>query len=199
MSNETWRPCVGYEGLYEVSNMGEVRSLKRKVQYKAYGKDMVRTQKGRILSQINKDGYRQVSLWKDGKNKIWRVHRLVALAFIPNPNNKPFINHLDEVRDNNCVENLEWCTPAENLSYGTARERGRETQIRGWRERKYHTSLSERCRPFGKYSKSGELLAIFMSANDAERSMGKSSSCIWKCLHGYLRTAYGYKWEFINY
>lgn len=198
MAKEIWKPVVGYEGMYEVSNKGRVRSLERKVPYKAHGKDLIRTQYSRMLALCNKDGYKQVSLWKDGKEKRWRVHRLVAFAFIPNPENKPFINHLDETRDNNCVENLEWCTAAENLAYGTARERGRQTQIRGWAEGKYHTKISDRSRRFGKYTKDGELLETFMSTRAAERSLGKSSSNIWKCLNGYALTAYGYKWEYIG-
>ena len=117
---ETWKPITGYEGLYEVSNLGNVASLN----YKGKG---VR----RVLKQSkNTHGYPQVVLKPRGeKCKCFMTHRLVAKGFIPNPNNLPFVNHEDETRDNNNVDNLEWCTRRYNNTYGTARERMRAKQI----------------------------------------------------------------------
>ena len=200
MDNEEWRPVVGYEGLYEVSNKGRVRSLERKVPYVSNGLYRERTQPARMMRLQDKQGYKQVGLWKDGKGKTQKVHRLVAMAFIPNPDpeRKQDINHLDEVHGNNCVENLEWCTREENLAYGTARERGRQTQIQGWADGKYHNQLNHKCKRFGKYSLDDELLETFMSTREAERSLGKSSTSIWKCLNGFGRTAYGYKWKYLD-
>lgn len=99
-----WKPVVGYEGLYIVSSIGHVKSLFR---YK------------RILKyNINKRGYASVELFKNGESKRLLVHRLVAQAFIPNPDNLPQINHLDENPLNNAVSNLEWCTAKYNDNYG---------------------------------------------------------------------------------
>ena len=110
--NEIWKPIEGYEGLYEVSNLGRVKSLKR-----------LHT-KERILSQfLNHRGYARVNLWKENKSRKYSVHRLVAEAFIPNPDSKPQVNHIDENKTNNSVENLEWCTQLENHNHGTVNER----------------------------------------------------------------------------
>lgn len=103
-TNETFLSIPGYEGLYEVSNLGNVKSLRR----------------GIILKPGKRNGgYKIVNLRKDNKDHWLAVHRLVAIAFIPNPLNLPFVNHKDENPCNNCVENLEWCTSQYNNTYGT--------------------------------------------------------------------------------
>lgn len=122
-AEEIWRDIEGYECLYQVSNLGRIRSLDRYVD--RYTNHLIKVfRKGRLLeSHLDKDGYLLVTLCKNNKVKLCRVHRLVAEAFIPNPNNYPIINHKDEIKDNNCVENLEWCTHKYNLCYGTRLER----------------------------------------------------------------------------
>lgn len=113
--DEIWKPVVGYEGLYEVSNLGRVRSIRR----------------NKILNlKKERDGYIRISLCSNGVEKMYQVHRLVAKAFIPNPDNLPQINHKDEVKSNNVVDNLEWCTVAYNNSYGTRLQRVRETGLK---------------------------------------------------------------------
>lgn len=112
-----WVPVLGFNGLYEVSSLGRVRN-----------------QKGEIMKQgikrTNGTCYKSVRLWKDGKYHTKYIHRLVAEAFIPNPDNLPFVNHKDEDGTNNFIDNLEWCTREYNVSYGTAKER-RAKKIRG--------------------------------------------------------------------
>lgn len=103
---EIWKPVKGWEGRYEVSNLGRVKS--------AQGKN-----KGKILSQNSQQGYMQVFLSQKGIGRNHLVHRLVAEAFIPNPLNLPQVNHKDETRSNNKVDNLEWCTQIYNVNYGT--------------------------------------------------------------------------------
>ena len=106
-----WKPIENYNSLYEVNEKGEIRSL-----YHWNGHKYEKRKKPYILKQSNTTtGYKKVELAKDGKKKSLRVHRLVAIAFIPNPMNKPYINHIDGNRINNCVENLEWCTQHENV------------------------------------------------------------------------------------
>ena len=112
---EEWRDIKGYENLYQVSNKGRVKSL---------GNGKSNYSKERLLkTRKNKRGYIQVNFSKDGKIKMFYVHRLVAETFIPNPNNYPVINHRDETPCNNCVENLEWCTQKYNVNYGTGKFR----------------------------------------------------------------------------
>ena len=125
--SEEWRPIEGYEGLYEVSSYGRVRSLDRYVKtcYEAY-----KLHKGKILSPAkDKNGYLKVHLCCNGKHNIIRVHRLVCKAFIPNPDNLPEVNHKDEDKTNNSVDNLEWCDRSYNISYGTRTERQKKTNI----------------------------------------------------------------------
>ena len=128
MTEEIWRPVVGYEGLYEVSNTGRVRSLDRyvKCDYERY-----RLHKGKILSPgKDKDGYLFVVLSCNGKHKTITVHRMVAEAFIPNPYNLPQVNHRNEDKTNNRVDNLEWCNAKYNSNYGSRKDRIRDTAIK---------------------------------------------------------------------
>lgn len=113
------KPVVGYENLYYVTTDGHIISTKK-----------FKKEKIILLEQtINSSGYLSVSLYKNNKTKTHRVHRLVAQAFIPNPENKPQINHKNENKLDNCVENLEWCTLEYNINYGTRNERARSTRI----------------------------------------------------------------------
>ena len=122
--DEIWKPIEGYEGYYEVSNLGRVRSLERFIQRK--GTHGGQTVHGKIKSQeTNNKGYLMVNLMKNNRTRVVTVHRLVATAFVENPSPKEFVfvNHKDENTLNNRAENLEWCTPKYNSNYGTNIER----------------------------------------------------------------------------
>ena len=124
MTEEIWRPVVGYEGLYEVSSYGRVRSLDK---YDSRN----RFRKGRILTLYTETGgYLRAHLSSNGKAKHHSVHRLVAEAFIPNPDNLPEINHIDEDKINNRADNLEFCNRKYNVNYGTRTDRMRDTKIK---------------------------------------------------------------------
>lgn len=116
---ELWLPIKNYEGLYEVSNKGNVRSVARYESFIRLGNETRRLKAGRILTPINRDEYLGVCLSKGKSRKCYLIHRLVADAFIPNPNGYPQINHKDENKFNNIVENLEWCTAKYNDNYGS--------------------------------------------------------------------------------
>ena len=110
--NEIWKDASGYEGLYQVSNRGRVRSIERR-------SFIGRKCGGRMMKPgYNSRGYLVVSLHKNGKKKTKSVHRIVAETFLPNPNGLPQVNHRDEIKGNNNVENLEWCDAKYNINYG---------------------------------------------------------------------------------
>lgn len=118
--SEIWKSVEGYEGLYEVSNCGKVRSLSRRA-----GKVDI---KGRILKPfLSRNGYLCVCLSKEGTTKTVGIHRIVATAFVPNPNGKETVNHINEDKNDNRADNLEWLTLQENIHYGTRAVRQRQS------------------------------------------------------------------------
>jgi hypothetical protein len=126
-NNEIWKDIAGYEKMYQVSNLGRIRSLPRRDKRNRFWN-------GNILkSQVNKYGYLSVKLTKDGKSKRYMVHRLVATAFLPNQNHCKEINHKDENKQNNSVDNLEWCTRSYNVTYGSLNEDFRKRRVSGER------------------------------------------------------------------
>lgn len=169
---EEWRPVVGYEGKYEVSNLGNVDAL-----------DFHRQGIRMALKKIKlNDGYIRVTLYKNGKPKHHAVHRLVASAFISNPNNYPCINHKDENKQNNYVENLEWCTILYNNNFGTAPQR-----------------ISEKNSfPVIQMSMNDEIIAEYKSVKEAANETGASASSISAACRGELRKTFGYKWRYAD-
>ena len=190
---EIWKDCKGYEGKYQVSNYGRVWSIVRQ-QYKSQRED--------------KDGYLIVTLVaKNGKIKKERVHRLVALVFIENPNNYPQVNHKDENKGNNCVENLEWVTAKQNCNYGTRNERVAE-KIKGENHYLYGKHLSEehRAHVIASSTKSEEVCQInietntivntFKSMREAERQTGVKHQHIWRVCNHKRKSAGGFIWRY---
>lgn len=119
---EIWKDIVGYESLYQVSNFGKIRSLRKRS--RRFGPNALMLKPSR-----NGDGYLQVKLSGKGLIETARVHRIVAMAFIPNPENLPEINHIDENKENNRVSNLEWCTRSYNNNYGSRKDKCRRSRI----------------------------------------------------------------------
>lgn len=174
---EEWKDIKGYEGLYQVSNQGRVKSLEKTYNV-GYGGE--KHQKERILipTEVG-NGYLHVTLCKNGGKKYKRVHRLVAEAFIPNPNKYDVVNHKDENQKNNNVDNLEWCTQAYNNAYGSRTKRMAETQSK----RVY------------QYTIDGELVKIWNSTNECGRN-GYCQGWVAACCRGERKTHKGYKWSY---
>ena len=188
---EIWKDIEGYEGYFQVSDSGNVRSLDRIIVDCNGVSKRIRGFAKKIT--INADGYRVVTLSKNGKDKVFFVHRLVAFAFIPNPNGYEFINHKDENKSNNNISNLEWCTCAYNNRYGTAPERTR-MKIK---------ELGQMC-PVIQFSTEGVKLNEYESLSEASRKTGIILQNIWSAINGGEMsggkwvnrfTAGGYKWE----
>ena len=128
--NEVWKDVPGYEGYYQVSNLGRVKSLQTR-KYSHIKKCPIVVIREMILKPYpNTKQYLLVDLIKDGTRNTQKVHRLVAKAFIPNENKYPQVNHKDENKQNNCVENLEWCTNQYNSTYGTGKSRMAQKQMK---------------------------------------------------------------------
>lgn len=186
---EIWKDIDGYVGLYQVSNLGNVKSLN----YRRTGRERPLTFK------VNSNDYLSAELYKNGNRKFHLVHRLVADAFIPDKTNFKYvdeedrlkyvdnldklkINHKDENPENNCVNNLEWCTQYYNLMYGTHNERvGR--------------SLSKKVY---QYDLDGNFIREWVSASEVERQLGYAQSNINACCLGKRKTAYGYIWRYAD-
>lgn len=143
---EKWRDIEGYEGLYQVSDKGRVKSLPKMVSYPIGNKEFTKVPRGELIMSLSTTsrGYKQVGLHKDGKSKRVGVHRLVAKAFIPNPDDLPQVNHKDENPSNNDASNLEWCSAKYNANYGTARERIKATKAKNKRKRELEQAKNVR-------------------------------------------------------
>lgn len=195
---EIWKPIKGFEGHYEVSNYGRIRSLDY---YSVMRDGRRKTVKGRIMSQIpDRYGYPCVNLYDENhKMKHLTVHRLVAIAFIPNPNNLPVINHKDEDKTNNCVENLEWCTVKYNVNYGTGLKRGVETRMNDPEYKEFlHKFGERRQRKIVQKTLDGDIVKIWdsmtLAASSLRISMGQICCC---CKHRkYYSSAGGFLWEY---
>ena len=176
MENEEWRDVVGYEGRYQVSSMGRVKSLERA---DSWG----RTVKERILKpNVVGRGYLRVVLYAGGKTRMFYVHRLVCTAFHENPGNKPQVNHLNEDKTDNRACNLEWSTRRENINHGSRNER----------------SAKALSKSVGQYTLDGELVKIWPSATEAQRQAGFSCGHISEVANGNRKTAHGYCWEYVE-
>lgn len=172
----TWKDVNGYEGLYLVSSEGDILSLPRTVKTRnASGCITIHRKAKRIKPRLRGRGdlmYQAVTLSKDGKSKTYSLHRIVALAFIPNPENYDEINHKDENPLNNRVDNLEWCTRQYNIDY----------------------SKSKRVAQY----LNGEKIAEYKSISYASELTGIKRTSINNALGGWSRTAGGYEWRYVE-
>ena len=168
LPNEIWKDIPGYKGFYQASNLGRIKRM-------AAGKI-----REHILKQFRVGEYMSVGPSVNNARTQRRVHRLVAMAFIPNPNRFPCINHKDENPSNNNVSNLEWCDSKYNNNYGTARDRRSRT----------------RGKVVVQYDIEGNEISRYWSAREAARQIGKSQAAISRCCLGKYKSAYGYIWKY---
>lgn len=170
---EEWRDVIGYEGLYQVSSFGRVRGVDR-ITPKGH------KWKGKILSPKDHNGYKSVTLSKNGRKKFYFVHRLVADAFIPNKLNYPIINHKDENPSNNCPDNLEWCTYKYNTNYGTCIDK----------------VIDKQGNIVVMMDMNGNEIKEFRSVNEASRNTNSKASVISYCCRGLVYSSNGYRFKY---
>ena len=208
---ELWKWIPGYEGYYMASTHGRVKSVDRYVGYKKSGQ---RLMKGKILKQnTDKVGYKIVQLNKNGKGKLFKVHRLVAQVFLENSSNLPQVNHKDENKQNNNVDNLEWISPKDNMNYGTRNERISKTKkgrqfteehrknisknnAKYWKGKKGKDSAYSK--PVLMFTKNDEFIKRFDCVADANEFLEKDrcNHNICLCARGINKTAFGFKWVY---
>jgi len=179
---EIWKPIKNYEEYYEISNHGNVRRIK----YDNKGNLKQYPLPNYIKNKIDKDGYKRYTLSLKSKNKEFSSHRLVAQAFIPNPNNYPVVNHKDGDKNNNNIDNLEWCSIQHNNIH--ALENKLRVMPMG---NDLKTSKSVL-----KFDKDGNFIEKYESSGDASRKNGILSSHIRDCCRGSLKTYKGYVWKY---
>lgn len=177
---ELWKDIKGYEGLYMISNKGRVKSLEKVV-----GSGYI--QKERYLKEsICVNGYAYYSLSKQSKTKKFKTHRLIAIHFIPNPNKKEQINHIDGNKLNNSINNLEWCTQSENMKH--CYEIGLQKPKKG--------SKNKLSKKVHQYDFNGKLINVFGSGREAMRITGIQQTNISACCLGKVKSAGGYVWAY---
>lgn len=172
---EIWKDIPGFEGIYQISNAGNVKSFIRNGKYSSG--------EPHLLKPGITRGYASVALWKGkSKKKTVLVHRLVAAAFVPNPNNYQEVNHKDENKLNNNADNLEWCTRAYNMSYGTAR---------------FRQGISQST-PVEQLTIDGIRIAVYCSIPIAAKINNLDESSIHKCCNQKRKFVGGYMWRFFR-
>lgn len=176
---EEWKDIQGFEECYQVSNKGKVRSKDRWVKNGNKSNRFVKGQE--IVGCSDKDGYKIVLLSKNNKKTHWRVHKLVATTFeLPNPNGYVEINHKDDNKENNHLDNLEWCSRSYNNTYnGKAIRTGKTQMVK-----------------IAQFSLDGKFIRNWDSAKIVERELGFCNTSINSCCRGKAHTAYGYVWKY---
>lgn len=178
---ERWKDIDGFEGYYQVSDTGRVRSLDRVVTTTRYGKPLSMARKGKVLrSTVGRDGYPSIQIYKESEYYTFKIHRLVAKAFVENPDSLPEVNHIDGNKKNNNAENLEWCTRKHNIRHAFK-----------------NGLIDPKNRSCNRKSVRRSDGVIFRSLTEAAKESGTHVSDVSMCCHGTLAHTGGYGFEFV--
>ncbi len=181
-SFEEFKDIENYEGIYQISSYGRVYSVKR----------------GKFLKPQSDKGYLQVRLYKNKKGKFYLIHRLVATAFIPNPLHLPQVNHINEIKTENHVENLEWCTASYNCNYGsrTARILSKTLAHPNWKKSREKCGTPKKA--VLQFTLNGEFVKEYPSTCEASRQTKINQGNISQCCNGKYKSCGGYLWKYKN-
>ena len=182
MKNEVWKDIPNYEGIYKASNFGRIKMVKRTL-IDSLGKKI--NKKEHILKPRTGNRYYMIALYKNGKREDLLLHRVIAQTFIPNPENKPFVNHKDENCFNNCSDNLMWCTQKENMNWGTINERMSKNSKSKRKVNQYDMD--------GNYIKTWDCMTDFFKSKNMPFKTG-----IIECCKGNIKSYMGYKWKYAD-
>lgn len=188
---EEWLDIIGYEGYYQISSFGRIKSLDRLVATsRGFGFKSV---KGRVIKTgPDKDNYLKLKLAKLGTMQFYSVHRLVAIHFVPNPNNLPLINHKDENKQNNYKDNLEWCTVAYNNTYN-----GRQEKINAKLRVLSNIKINLKRKPVSQYNLDGSFIRNFISIGEAVEN-GFNGESVSKCCRNLKKDYKKFIWKFLD-
>ena len=190
---EIWKDIKGFEGIYQVSNIGRVKNLERKVKCK---NNSYRVIKEKILkpNKSKHTGYYMVTLSKNGKQNTYSVHRLVATAFLDNPENKPCVDHINTIRTDNRIENLRWVSYEENYYNPITLERHKLNCFTPMKN--MYGAKHNRSKAILQYSIDGEFIREYGSIIEAGKYLNIRPSCISMCCRGYCKKSGGYIWKY---
>lgn len=195
-SKEIWKDIKDYEGLYQVSNLGRIKSLGR------YMKNHSKKQwiEEKILTpQLNQGGYMVVGLCKNGKRKVHRIHRIIAEAFIPNSENKPYINHINGIKTDNTITNLEWCTNSENVQHGwdtglhVVTDKLRQV---GYKHSKLYFNPKKQRKKVIQYDLNNNFIKEWNSITEVNKELKINNTSIGQCCMGKRKTAGDFIWKY---
>jgi len=208
---EIWKDIEGYEGSYQVSNLGRVKSLERIVAFKDGRK--IRFKEKIISLNKLKHGYLAANLWKDDKRKSFKVHRLVAKAFIARIDGKDYVDHINGIPSDCRVCNLRWCTHKENMNFPLAKAKREKynKNHRGINNPRYGkkrpkevvdkliaTHAIRSSKPVRQFTKEGEFVKDWSAASTAARELGARGGRIHECCKGVLKSHHGFVWKYID-
>lgn len=186
---EIWKDIQGYEGLYQISNFGRVKSLPK---FRNNGTGGFISKEKILKTEENNRGYVRVQIKNNGKAKRFFVHRLVAFSFIPNPENKPCVNHLDCNPLNNRADNLEWCTFQENTDYMVKLERNKRTYL--WNKRRNEKN-KKNWKPVVQMDHRGSVIKKYRNITEVKKD-GFRPGDVCRCCKGQRKTTGGYVWRY---
>lgn len=188
MENEIWKDIPDYDGKYQISNYGRVKRLKRNVFVRVLGKTVEISTPKILKLNLVKSGYLYITITANNTKRTLKIHRLVAEVFIPNPNDLPEVNHIDGNKENNCVDNLEWCTHKENIQHALKNNLLNDRS----------GNNNANCKKINQYDSDGNFIKLWNSIYEITKETGFERHGITRCCTSKSKTYKGYIWKYAD-